>query len=192
MNHLTDSEIIRLAGLGTQPAKERAAGGLPFDPSKEHLAGCPACEARLRKARQVERALHSLPEAQVSPGFARSVLKAAGIQESSSFLWIAMKALSPVIGIAMVAAAIVWLPGLFGWGEAAPASEISGEISDRLAGISAQAETIVGQGLAWFSGLGGSFFSGGAGSLIIYLAALFGVASLLDKFFLEPALRRRR
>jgi predicted anti-sigma-YlaC factor YlaD len=70
---------------------------------EEHIARCPACREALEDRRVFERALSSLPDIEIPPDFARTVLDRLPASPAPAFAWLA----SAVIGATALLTALL-------------------------------------------------------------------------------------
>lgn len=179
MNHPTWQELFEHDGPGPGSAARIAS----------HLASCDACRAAWRAARDVDGALRRLPPERPSASFDRALLRRLGLREATPLLWVFLRNFAPILVAGIVAVAVI---GLGGSGTSEPSAGRSLFDTELVWETSRGA---VGAFVSWAGSLSAKWLALPVGqdsvNLTLFLACFFAAIGLLDRFLLQPIIRRR-
>ena len=162
---------------------------------EEHLAMCPQCRLRVEGMRRMDAALRRIPREEISPDFTSRVVKKLGPHESESVSWKILKSLAPVAALTIVMIVVYGVLNLTG------AFDATGSLGqqDNAAHVALRG---VGDGFwkgvavmtGWLRDLLPFLFSQNvtSGGLALYVAVIFGIVGVLDKYLFMPMVRKRR
>jgi hypothetical protein len=184
MNHPSWQELTGYAG---RTIDDRRGAEIDL-----HIAECARCRDACRALEAVEGALHRLPVEHPSAGFTRGVLSRVGLREETPLWWLFLRNFAPILVAGVVAAAIIAL----GAGESGEGTEPSawkslfdaGLVGDAIGGAAAAVSAWTGSAAAKLVPI---TVGGDAANLTIFLVCLFAGIGLLDRYVLQPMMRRR-
>lgn len=184
MNHPGWQELIEYAG---RTIADRRGAEIDL-----HIAECARCRDACRALAAVEGALHRLPVERPHPGFTRGVLSRVGLREETPLWWLFLRNFAPILVAGAVATVVIALGAGGGGAGTDPSAWKSlfdaGPVGDAIGGAAAAVT-------AWTGGIAAKIVpipvDGDATNLTIFLAGLFAGIGLLDRYVLQPMMRRR-
>ena len=190
MNHLTSQQV------------QEIIDGTVTNEMELHLRTCSICQSNVSAFRKLDRTLRSMAPENASTNFTERVMRQAGlpelaerrragIEQSSSFAWMLLKNLAPLIALTLVvgiALAALKIAGAFqdtGLAQSVSATQT----------VSHQLGSSVDTGIQALNGWVAKYFSFAFAKntygLTAFILIFFGVIAVLDKYILMPMMKKR-
>jgi anti-sigma factor RsiW len=183
MNHLT-LEMLQeyLDGLTDDDTRNKV---------EMHIQSCTVCSDEIKLLRSLDSSLKNIPHEKASPNFTIRVIKQLGIRESPSIVWLIFKNLAPLFGLVAIISVIY---GVLKFTGSLDSSGVSESVAATQLAYDSVADGIS-TGISAFSGWVKNTFpflyTNKHYTLTAFIAVLFIIVALLDKFVFMPIVRRR-
>ncbi len=183
MNHLT-LEMLQeyLDGLTDDETRDKI---------EMHIQACAACSDEIKSLRFIDSSLKNIQPKKTTPNFTIRVIKQLGIRESPSIIWLIFKNLAPLLGLVFIVSIVYGVLKFTGSLDSSGVGESVIATQSAYDSVTDGISTGISAFSGWMKNAFPFLYTNKNYTLTAFIAVLFIIVALLDKFVFMPIVRRK-